>query len=274
MICWTRSPDGSNASRGKTRCAEEPQRPGVPGSFDAAIERFEKRLSRAEVRAARAFEWVAQMLERADAARDGDRRALLQAVRGLEAIKGNRRAPAQTGEAQEDGLAARHEADRPSTERIDEIARRAGKSDRASSRLRRMRFRRRRKSISRSQSLRSPCAARNSTRAPAVARRNHAADSGTVTVEAMSGGAAAPAEAKQRRGEGDAVARVDSQHSAEGSDAPPLRAPDSRLASPPSELLRDDVEPSNASSTACGANGGMNGPARPTSAGCAPRSRP
>ena len=67
----------------------EEQQPGVPSSFDAAIERFEKRLSRAEVRAARAFESVAQILERADAARDGDRRALLQAVRGLEAIKGN-----------------------------------------------------------------------------------------------------------------------------------------------------------------------------------------
>ncbi len=63
--------------------AEEPQRPGVPGSFDAAIERFEQRLSRAETQAARAFESVAQILERTDATRDGDRQALLQAVRGL-----------------------------------------------------------------------------------------------------------------------------------------------------------------------------------------------
>ena len=84
---------------------EEPYQSGVPGFFDAAIERFERRLSRAEAQAARAFELVAQILERTDAARDGDRQALLQAVRGLEAIKGNWSAPAQTGETPEDGLA-------------------------------------------------------------------------------------------------------------------------------------------------------------------------
>jgi localization factor PodJL len=224
--------------------AEEPQRPGVPGSFDAAIERFEKRLSRAEARAARAFESVAQILERADAARDGDRQALLQAVRGLEAIKGNWSASAQTGEAQEDGLAAARDADRPLTEPTDEIARGAGESDRpprelapapdAFSPKAQIDLK---AAVSQIAMRRQELNARASRSAPEPMRP----DPGTVVVEASSGSAAAPAEAKQRRVEGDAVARVDSQPTAEGSDAPPLRAPDSRLASPPSELLRDDV---------------------------------
>jgi len=228
----------------QTPRAEEPQRPGVPSSFDAAIERFEKRLSRAEAQAARAFESVAQILERADAARDGDRQALLQAVRGLEAIKGNWSAPAQTGEALEDGPAAWRDADRPSTERMDEITRGAGESDRpprepalapdATSPKARIDLK---AAVSQIAMRRQELNARAGRSAPEPMRP----DSGTVAVEANSGGAAAPAEAKQRRGEGDAVARVDSRPSAEGSDARPLRAPDSRLASPPSELLRDDV---------------------------------
>ena len=224
--------------------AEEPQRPGVPGSFDAAIERFEQRLSRAEAQAARAFESVAQILERADAARDGDRQALLQAVRGLEAIKGNWSAPAQTGEAPKDGPAARRDADRPSTERMDEIARGAGESDRpprelapapdATSPKARIDLK---VAVSQIAMRRQELNARAGRSAPEPMRP----DSGTGAVEAMSGDAAAAAEGTRRRGEGDAVARVDSRPSPESSDAPPLRAPDSRLASPPSELLRDDV---------------------------------
>ena len=227
--------------------AEEPHRSGVPGSFDAAIERFEKRLSRAEAQAARAFESVAQILERADAARDGDRQALLQAVRGLEAIKGNWSAPAQTGEAPEDGLArgpaARPDADRLATERVDEITRGAAESDRpprelahapdAISPKARIDLK---AAVSQIAMRRQELNARAGRSAPELIRP----DSATVAVEANGGGAAAPAETNQRRGEVDAVARVDSRPSPEGSDAP-LRAPDSRLASPPSELLRDDV---------------------------------
>jgi len=224
--------------------AEEPQRPGVPGSFDAAIERFEQRLSRAEAQAARAFESVARILERADAARDGDRQALLQAVRGLEAIKGNWSAPAQTGEAPKDGPAARRDADRPSTECIDEIARGAGESDRpprelapapdAISPKARIDLK---VAVSQIAMRRQGLDARAGRSPPEPMRP----DSGTGAVEAMSGDAAAAPEGTRRRAEGDAVARVDSRPSPESSDAPPLRAPDSRLASPPSELLRDDV---------------------------------
>ena len=57
------------------------------GSFNSAIERFEMRLARAEAQAARAFETVAQILDRDDAARDSDRRALIDAVRRLESIR-------------------------------------------------------------------------------------------------------------------------------------------------------------------------------------------
>jgi localization factor PodJL len=228
----------------QTPRAEEQQRPSVPGSFDAAIERFEKRLSRAEAQAARAFESVAQILERADAARDGDRQALLQAVRGLEAIKGNWSASAQTGEAPEDGPAVRRDADRPPTERTDEITRGAGESDRpprefahapdAISPKARIDLK---AAVSQIAMRRQELNARAGRSAPEPMQP----DSGTVAAEAMNGGTAAPAEAKRRRGEGDAVARVDSRPSAEGSDALPLCAPDSRLASPPTELLRDDV---------------------------------
>ena len=63
---------------------KEPRAAGMPGAFDTVIERFEVRLARAEAQAARAFESVAQILERDDAARDGDRRALIDAVRRLE----------------------------------------------------------------------------------------------------------------------------------------------------------------------------------------------
>src|SRR5271170_1765163 len=61
--------------------ARERRPSGIPDSFDLAIERFEARLSRAEARAARAFESVAQILERSSAAREGDRQALIDAVR-------------------------------------------------------------------------------------------------------------------------------------------------------------------------------------------------
>ncbi len=78
--------------------AREPPTPGIPDSFDLAIERFEARLSRAEARAARAFESVAEILERSNAARDDDRQALIDAVRRLEAINGRPSGEGQTSE--------------------------------------------------------------------------------------------------------------------------------------------------------------------------------
>src|SRR5579863_1512169 len=53
--------------------------PRAPDAFDSAIERFEARLLRAEAQAARAFESVAQILERSNTARDADRQALIDA---------------------------------------------------------------------------------------------------------------------------------------------------------------------------------------------------
>ena len=79
--------------------ARGPRASGIPDSFDSAIERFEARLSRAEARAARAFESVAQILERSNSARDGDRRALIEAVRRLEAINLSWGGAGQTSEA-------------------------------------------------------------------------------------------------------------------------------------------------------------------------------
>ncbi len=78
-----------------------PQAPRVPGSphaFEAVIERFDMRLSRAEVQAARAFETVARILERNDAALDSERRALIDAVRRLESIRASLADPAQNNE--------------------------------------------------------------------------------------------------------------------------------------------------------------------------------
>ena len=60
------------------------------------------RLARAEAQAARAFETVAQILERDDTARDSDRRALIDAVRRLESIRTNLTDAAQTGERRGD----------------------------------------------------------------------------------------------------------------------------------------------------------------------------
>ena len=56
-------------------------------SFDPVLDSFETRLSRAEAQAARAFESVAHIIERDTAARDSDRRALIDAVRRLESIR-------------------------------------------------------------------------------------------------------------------------------------------------------------------------------------------
>ena len=69
----TRLLDVSNASRDESTPVKAPRAAGMPGAFDTVIERFEVRLARAEAEAARAFEVVAQILERDDAARDGDR---------------------------------------------------------------------------------------------------------------------------------------------------------------------------------------------------------
>ncbi len=84
---------------------KEPRAAGMPGAFDTVIERFEVRLARAEAQAARAFELVAQILERDDAARDGDRRALIDAVRRLELIRASLTGAAQAGGTRGDGSA-------------------------------------------------------------------------------------------------------------------------------------------------------------------------
>ncbi len=75
-------------------------------SFSSAIEHFEVRLARAEAQAARAFESVAEILERDDATRDGDRRALIDAVRRLETIRTSLTDVAQNGERRGDGLSS------------------------------------------------------------------------------------------------------------------------------------------------------------------------
>src|SRR6204780_29038 len=78
--------------------AQAPRAPTSSETFNSAIEHFEMRLARAEAQAARAFETVAQILDRDDAARDSDRRALIDAVRRLESIRTNLTDAAQTGE--------------------------------------------------------------------------------------------------------------------------------------------------------------------------------
>ena len=83
---------------------EEPSAPGSSKPFNSLIERLEMRLSRAEARAARAFESVAQILERDNAARDSDRRALIDAVRRLESIRTSLTGAAQSGGAGSDGF--------------------------------------------------------------------------------------------------------------------------------------------------------------------------
>ena len=83
---------------GRKESAQAPLPPGIPVSFNSVIERFEMRLARAEAQAARAFETVAQILERDNAARDSDRRALIDAVRRLESIRTNSTDAARTGE--------------------------------------------------------------------------------------------------------------------------------------------------------------------------------
>ena len=78
--------------------AQAPRTPRSSETFNSAIEHFEMRLARAEAQAARAFETVAQILDRDDASRDSDRRALIDAVRRLESIRTNLTDAAQTGE--------------------------------------------------------------------------------------------------------------------------------------------------------------------------------
>jgi localization factor PodJL len=84
--------------------AQAPRAPGASKPFNSVIERLEMRLARAEGQAARAFETVAQILERDDATRDGDRRALIDAVRRLESIRANFAGPAPGDEAGSNGL--------------------------------------------------------------------------------------------------------------------------------------------------------------------------
>jgi localization factor PodJL len=77
--------------------------PRSSNSFNSAIEHFEVRLARAEAQAARAFESVAEILERDDVMRDGDRRALIDAVRRLETIRTSLTDVAQNGERHGNG---------------------------------------------------------------------------------------------------------------------------------------------------------------------------
>jgi localization factor PodJL len=88
-----------------------PQAPRAPVAPNSVIERFEMRLSRAEAAAARAFETVAQILEREGDARDSERRALIDAVRRLDAIRTNFTRPAQTEERQSERFSPPPEAD-------------------------------------------------------------------------------------------------------------------------------------------------------------------
>ena len=81
---------------------QAPRTPGIPESLDSVIERFDMRLSRSEAQAARAFETVAQILEQDNAARDSDRRALIDAVRRLESIRANLTGAAPTSETRGD----------------------------------------------------------------------------------------------------------------------------------------------------------------------------
>ena len=89
------------------RRSAAPEGPGAPASskpFNSLIDRLEMRLSRAEAQAARAFESVARILERDNAARDSDRRALIDAVRRLESIRTSLTGAAPRGGAGSDGF--------------------------------------------------------------------------------------------------------------------------------------------------------------------------
>lgn len=90
-----------------------PQAPREPGIPRSVIERFEMRLSRAEAQAARAFETVAQILEREGDARDSERRALIDAVRRLDAIRTNLTRPAQAEERQSERFSSPRTDPRP-----------------------------------------------------------------------------------------------------------------------------------------------------------------
>jgi localization factor PodJL len=222
--------------------AGEPRAPGALDSSDSAIERFEKRLARAEARAARAFESVAQILESTNAARDGERQALIEAVRDLEAIKGKWSAPAQTGEASGDGL-VRASAAGPDADSRSEIAREAAESDPPPRELAhapdsmppkpRIDLK---AAVSQIAMRRQELNARAGRGAPEPVRL----DSQGGGVDASGGGAAAPALTKEDPGEAGADARAESRPSAQRSDAA-LRAPDARRGLPPSGSLRDLV---------------------------------
>ena len=97
-------PNAWKGSLDETNERPVPPAPGAAKPLDSVIGRLEMRLARAEAHAARAFETVAQILERDDAARDSDRRALIDAVRRLESIRANLTGAAQGGEAGSSGL--------------------------------------------------------------------------------------------------------------------------------------------------------------------------
>jgi localization factor PodJL len=84
--------------------AQAPSAARSSDSFNSVIEHFEVRLARAEAQAARAFETVAEILERDDVARDGDRRALIDAVRRLDSVRTNLTGVAQNDERRGNGF--------------------------------------------------------------------------------------------------------------------------------------------------------------------------
>ncbi len=102
---------------GRSQSAQEGRAASARELLRSTIERLETRIGRSEEHAARAFESVADILERTSTARDGDRRALLEALRKLEARNGV--VPAR-GEDRPAASAARTNAWRKSLGELDD----------------------------------------------------------------------------------------------------------------------------------------------------------
>ena len=174
MICWMRSLGGSNASRGKIRALRSRSGQAFralstrPSSDSNKGSHGPKRRRRAPSNRSPKF-WSARMPRGTATGRRCFRRCAdwrRSRETGAPPLKPERRRKMASPLGATPIALPRSAWTRSHEARASPIARLA------SSRLRRMRFRRRRESISRSRSRRSPCAARNSTRAPAVARPN------------------------------------------------------------------------------------------------------
>ena len=173
MICWTRSPDGSNASRGKTRALRSSSQAfralSTRPSSDLKKGSHGPRCGRRAPSNRSPKSWSARMPRgTATGGRCFRRCADWRRSRetGAPPPKPERRrktAPPLDARPVAPPRSARTRSREAPASPIARLA---------SSLLRRMRLRRSRESISRPQSLRSPCAARNLTRAPAVARPN------------------------------------------------------------------------------------------------------